>query len=269
MSMTTNGYYSLDVAHYVSEHIDNVLLSFDGPEDIQNIHRPPCYGEESHSLVFQTAQYLSSHARSFSIRPTVSSYSVNRMPEIVAYFHNALGSKYHLVFEPLVPLGRAVINQKIVKEPSKKGFVRYYIKAKEEGLQRGIEIRTSAANHKRLVTSFCGAMSIPSFTVTTKGLVTTCERDSDGKFYSYGRYVQESRSFEFDQDRIDKNNQLLSIPSKCQSCFCKWHCAGDCPDVRSINYERCYVNRELIRHELEIALEPQKSKHMEGGEFHD
>ena len=99
------------------------------------------------------------------------------------------------MFEPLVPLGRATSNTLLVSEPSQDDFVNYYIQAKELGDSLGIEIRTSAANHKRLVTSFCGAMSIPSFTVTSKGIVTTCERDSEGKDYGYGKYLPKVRQF--------------------------------------------------------------------------
>ena len=255
LSMTTNGYYPLEIARYISEHINNILLSFDGPKDIQDLHRPTTSGDSGYDVVLQSAKYFCSNAKSFSIRSTVSNFSVSRMPEIVEFFHGALGSSYHLVFEPLVPLGRAAVEHGVIKEPSKRSFVNYYIKAKEEGARRGVEVRTSAANHKRLVTSFCGAMSMPSFTVTTKGVITTCDRDSDGKMYAYGHYLKGEKRFELDANRIERNRQLLTFPPKCNMCFCKWHCAGDCPDVRSVNYERCSVNRALIRYELENALD--------------
>jgi radical SAM protein with 4Fe4S-binding SPASM domain len=81
-------------------------------------------------------------------------------------------------------------------------------------------------------------MSIPSFTVTTKGHVTTCERDSEGKQYGFGKYSPQLRDFILDKQKIESNKSLLNIPQKCQDCFCKWHCAGDCPDLRTINYNR-------------------------------
>ena len=161
------------------------------------------------------SNFLSSHLLSSSyhlaIRATISNHSVKKMPEIVEFFTKEFGNQYHLVFEPLVPLGRATINMSPLSEPRQDEFVDYYIQAKERGTKFGIEVRTSAANHRRLVTSFCGAMSIPSFTVTTKGVVTTCERDSEGTGYGYGKFLPESKDFVFDAQKIENNKTHLEI----------------------------------------------------------
>jgi len=254
LSMTTNGYYGQVKRRFIAEHLDSVLLSFDGPVDIQNLHRPALGGKPSYPLVLQSARFFLQNVQSFAIRSTVSNYSVQRMPEIVEFFLKQFGNKYDLIFEPLVPLGRAIRNAHLVSEPSQEEFVTYYIQSKELAKKNGLEIKTSAANHKRLVTSFCGAMSIPSFTVTTTGTITTCERDSTGENYGYGRFDPDTQTFVFDEQRIHDNISLLSLPQKCNNCFCKWHCAGDCPDLRTINYDRCYVNRRLVQYELESTL---------------
>ena len=69
-----------------------------------------------------------------------------------------------------------------------------------------------------------------------------------------GNIYQKSGSFAFDEEKIHVNKSLLKMPEKCRDCFCKWHCAGDCPDTRNINYDRCYVNKRLIQYELESIL---------------
>lgn len=263
LSMTTNGYYGQNKRQYIAKHLNSVLLSLDGPPEIQNLHRPSITGKESYSLVKESALFFLKNVKSFSIRATVSNHSVREMSDIVEFFHKEFGNQYHLVFEPLVPLGRAPANMSVVSEPSQEEFVKYYIRAKELGKRLGIEIRTSAANHKRLVTSFCGAMSIPSFTVTTKGIVTTCERDSDGDNYWYGRFSSDKQEFIFNEQRMGCNKTLIEMPDKCRDCFCKWHCAGDCPDVRTVNYDRCYVNKALVQYELEKILSGIKKR---GGE---
>ncbi|MCR4319008.1 MAG: SPASM domain-containing protein [Candidatus Brocadiaceae bacterium] len=109
-------------------------------------------------------------------------------------------------------------------------------------------------------------MSIPSFTVTTKGIVTTCERDSEGTGYGYGKFLPESKDFIFDAQKIENNKTHLEMPYKCRDCFCKWHCAGDCPDVRNVNYDRCYVNKRLIQYELETILHQTNNKKTKGGD---
>lgn len=254
-SMTTNGFYGYKKRDFIASNVDSVLLSLDGPPDIQNLHRPSKGGKETYQTVKESALFFLDRKVNFSIRATVSNVSVNRMPEIVKYFFREFGKDYHLVFEPLVLLGRATRNLEIVREPSNADFIKYYIESKNLSKKIGIELRTSADNHKRLVTSFCGAMSIPSFTVTTDGIITTCERDSKGTDYSYGKYSFNSKKFILDNKRIEKNKGLLTMPEKCKSCFCKWHCAGDCPDVRMhLNYNRCEVVKALTQHSLELML---------------
>ena len=246
LSMTTNGYYGNIKRTFIAKYFNSILLSLDGPPDIQNLHRPNRAMKESYNYVRESALFFIQNVKSFSIRATISNYSVKRMPEIVEFFYKEFGNKYHLVFEPLVPLGRANSFNDIVSEPSQEDFVKYYIEAKEKGKELGIEVRTSAANQKRLVTGFCGAMSIPSFTVTTNGILTTCERDSDGENYWFCKFSPKTKEFILDEERKEYNKSLLKMPQKCNDCFCKWHCAGDCPDVRTINYDRCYVNKNLI-----------------------
>ena len=259
LSMTTNGFYGPLKRRYIAEYFDSVLLSLDGPPEIQNFHRPPITGGGSYSFVRDSALFFLRTAKSFSIRATVSNLSVKQMPQIVEFFFREFGNDYHLVFEPLVPLGRAAANSSLVSEPTQKEFTKYYIQSRELGKRLGLEVRTSAANVGRLVTSFCGAMSIPAFTVTTRGLVTTCERDSDGHYYSYGEFSPASQMLVTDEHRVERNKTYLGIPSKCVPCFCKWHCAGDCPDLRNIGYDRCYVNRSLVKHELECLLHGARS----------
>lgn len=255
LSMTTNGFYGNTKREFIVKYFDNILLSFDGTQKIQDLQRPTRAGKNSFNLVKETAEYYVENVKSFAIRSTISNISVDKMPEIVKYFVKAFGKNYHIVFEPLVPIGRAIDNKETVFEPSQEDFIKYYILAKELGKKLGIEIRTSAANQQRLVTGFCGAMTIPSFTVTTDGIITTCERDSDGENYWYGNYSKSKNEFEFNSERLDYNKALVEIPEKCNDCFCKWHCAGDCPDLRVLGYDRCFVNRELIKYELENILE--------------
>jgi uncharacterized protein len=254
LSITTNGYYGIRKRQFLVKFLNSVLLSLDGPPDIQNLHRPSRNGAGSYQLARESGSFFVKNMKSFAIRSTVSNHNVQRMPEIVDLFYREFGNGYDLVFEPLVPMGRANANTALVAEPSQEDFVRYYILAKELGESLGLGIMTSAANHRRLVTSFCGAMSIPSFTVTTKGVVTTCERDSDGNYYSYGQFSPNCDEFILNEHRIKRNKAMLRMPEKCDDCFCKWHCAGDCPDIRSIGYDRCYVNQHLVQYELESLL---------------
>lgn len=254
LSITTNGYYNINKREFIANNFNKILLSVDGMPEIQNLHRPSLTGKDSYTMVKESALYYLKNAKTFSIRSTVSNISVIRMSDIVQHFFDEFGNKFKLVFEPLVPIGRATKNLSIVHEPTQKDFIRNYILARELGKKLGIDVRTSASNHNRLVTSFCGAMSVPSFIVTTKGIITACERDSNGDSYSYGSYDKGNRTFNINSKKIEENKKLLDMPKKCNECFCKWHCAGDCPDIRNLKFNRCDIVRSLMKYELESKI---------------
>lgn len=249
LSLTTNGFYSDDKREFLVNNIDGILLSWDGPEDIQDKHRPTINQGKSSAIVKETAKYFKEKARRFSVRPTVSDYSVARMDEILSYFHSSIGGGYDVVFEPLVILGRAMKFKEVISEPNQKEFIDNYLLAKQKGLEFGIRVKTSAARVNEVFTQFCGAMAIPAFVVTTKGIVTSCERDCCGSSYGYGRYNR--GQFIFSPEKIEENKKLSKLEEKCNGCYVKWHCAGDCPEVKKIGYDRCDVNKKLVLCELE------------------
>jgi radical SAM protein with 4Fe4S-binding SPASM domain len=254
LSMTTNGYYDSDKYIYIAKYFDNINLSLDGFPNIQNRQRPTKNGEDSYLKVKNSALYFSKNIRDFIIRCTVTSLNVNLMSDIVEFFYNEFGNKYKLIFEPLVPIGRANEKLNSINEPDPNEFLESYINARENGKKFGIKVSTSGACYERLVTTYCAAMSMPSFTVTPKGIITTCERDSDGIDFYYGNYVD--GKFIIDSERLSYVKKLTEIPENCMDCFCKWHCAGDCPDARRVGHNRCFLNKNIIKYELINLAKP-------------
>ena len=145
---------------------------------------------------------FASRAKSFSVRATISAASVHLMPALVKFFVGHFGPKVDIVFEPLVPIGRAV-RQACGLTPRSGEFARRFWEARVRGLELGVKVATSAFNPNRIVSTFCNAMCMPSFTVTTGGVVTTCERDCDGVDYRYGVWARERHCFGLDPKRLD------------------------------------------------------------------
>ncbi len=265
-SMTTNGYYNSEKANYVASKIDNILISIDGVEDIQNIHRPTRQGTESFTTVVNTMNIVYEKKSELNVRSTISSLNVHRMREFIDYLALNYPHNTTWVVEPLVPLGRgAFCETKGVCPPDKMEFAENFWDAYIYGLSKGIKLKTSAMNAERLVSGFCGAMFIPSFTVTTGGIITTCERDSTGGNYGYGHYDENCKEFVFDKNVIERNKKLINIPEKCSSCICRYHCAGDCPDIRTINYNRCETNRYLLKRYLMFKMQRKEGLSYEAG----
>lgn len=248
ISMTTNGYYSEEIAEYVASNIDNILISVDGVKEVHNIQRPARNGDESFDKVLHTMDIVYSKKGELNIRSTISTINIGRMNEFVDFLAQRYEKNVTWVIEPMVPLGRgAHCGDQGVSAPDNMLFAEKYWETYLYGKSKGIEIKTSALNASRLVSGFCGAMYIPSFTLTTSGVVTTCERDSTGENYGYGYYDASQCKFVIDDSKVKKNQSLIIMQDKCLSCICRYHCAGDCPDVRTIGYDRCETNRYLLK----------------------
>lgn len=247
-SMTTNGYYGAELAEYIADTIDNVLISIDGTKDIQDTHRPARGGGGSYEKVLRSMDIVYDRKGELNVRSTISALSVGKMNDFIDFLAQSYNGNVTWVVEPLVPLGRgASCGEDGIEPPDNMEFADNYWKAYLYGKSKGISVKTSALNVGRLVTGFCGAMYIPSFTLTTAGKITTCERDSTGSNYGYGYFDEISKKFIIDEAKVQRNKDLVQMPDKCLSCICRYHCAGDCPDVRTIHYNRCETNRYLLK----------------------
>ncbi len=256
ISITTNGFYTKEIANFIAENVDNILISLDGLSDIQNLHRPCVSGKGSFDSVISTADIFFNHKNSISIRSTISNKSIYKLREFIDFLYARYSQNVDLVLEPLVPLGRAATLEDTseIQAPDLKIFEEYFWDAYVYGKKLGIKVSSSSLKRERLASGFCGAMFFPSFTVTTRGIVTTCERDKTGENYGYAKYDQTRGKFIFDEKAIKRNRDIIHLPDKCSDCICLYHCAGDCPDVRSIGYDRCDLNRNLLVRELNYEI---------------
>jgi len=247
ISITTNGYYGERRREFLVKNLDSVLLSFDGPRHIQDEQRPTTDGRGSYDLVIESARFFHDHAKSFAVRSTITKKSVCFMSEIVRFFYEKVGDNLDIVFEPCFPVGRAEGSD---KTPVQKAYVESYIKAKKVAKELGVKVVSSAESAAtRLTTSYCGAISLPSFVVTTDGRITACEGDAEGKEYWFGKL--NGGRLVLDERRLELLRGLTETPQKCTSCFAKFHCAGDCPTTRMVGYDHCFINRGLIQYHLE------------------
>ena len=252
-SVTTNGYYDEDKSSWIAENIDNILVSVDGVADIQNMQRPSRGGQDSFEKVFNTLRIIYEKKQQLNVRSTISNKNVGRVKEFIDLLSENFPHDVNLVLEPLVPLGRGEhLGGVGVSEPDQTEFAEKIWEAYcyAEDIKKSVKVSTSAMNADRLVSGFCGAMFIPSFTVTTNGIVTTCERDYTGQNYGYGFFDSEKKEFLIDNNKMEINKKRVEIPSKCNDCIGRYHCAGDCPDLRTIGYERCELIRFFIKNRL-------------------
>jgi len=253
LSMTTNGYYNDIKRRFIADNFDVVTVSLDGPPSIHDLHRPTRAGRPSYDAVAETVKFLvAAGSVRIAVRATVSAMSAPLLPMIVEHFVEQFGTAITISFEPLVKIGRAAANDDATV-PDMTVYTNNFLEARRIGRSLGVHVTSSGASIRRLVARFCGAMAIPSFAVCIDGRVTACHRDQDAVDYGYGQ-ITPTGEIVIDESRLEGLARLNDLPPQCSTCFAKWHCAGDCPDLRRIGWSRCEFNRALVYDDIERAF---------------
>jgi radical SAM additional 4Fe4S-binding domain len=263
LSMTTNGYYGDTKRQFVADNFDTVTVSFDGTPKIQNLHRPTRGGSDSSDVVRDTIVFFRQKASlRVAVRSTVSSVSVMHLSDTVRYFAETFGRGTRVSFEPLIGIGRAQKDTEL-GTPDMVTFADQFLAAKSLARTLGLHVISSAPSTSRLVRRYCGAVAIPSFAVCVDGQITACHRDQDALDFGYGR-IDAKGAVALSAQRLDDIAHLNDLPHECGECFLKWHCAGDCPDLRRIGWSRCEFNRLVAFDELRLLLSRKKGGETNG-----
>ncbi len=259
-----NGMLDAAQREWIVRNIDTATVSLDGFPDIQNRQRPTPGGGPSAADVEETLRALDAAKYSYGLRCTVTEDSVDRLEEIVAYFCDRF-SVQDIKIEPMNPRGRAVDQE--VRAPRADVFVDRFRNARRVAKKAGRNLVYSGARLGPASAVFCQAAG-QSVGVTPEGWLTSCYEvlspsDPLSDEFFYGRFDVGSRQFVVDEGRRQRQRKW-SVDQKphCERCFCRWHCAGDCPAKSGADGERlfagatdrCYIARELTKDLLLEAL---------------
>jgi len=258
ISMSTNGVFSRSHAEFIADHFTAVSLSLDGPADIHNAHRPCANGEGSFSAVVDTANYFFQRGFLFSIRATVSELSVNRMEEIWDFFEKHFPG-VAVSFERMNPLGRGADSS--LRPPSTRQFTQAFERLLNEAPKhKGLLLNSGIGKLNQIRTCFCKSLSYPCMTVTPDGKVSACQRDGSPTFFHYGYWDNERKAFSIDSQKVRffRSLTVQRFP-ECVTCFAKYHCAGDCYDLRRAGIRRCSTNKRIILMDIFSKLDFDKS----------
>lgn len=244
-SMGTNGNYKQATRDYIKNTFQDVSLSFDGPEFIHDMHRPLKNGKGSFKIVYETAKDFYESSLSFGFRATISNYSLGYVREIVDFFADNFPNKI-LALEALNPFGRGKSDE-LLSPPTKNEFVSFLLEAYKYAQNKPIRLANAGlGKFKILRTFFCSAVGTPNLTVCTDGSISCCTRDNAPDVFSIGIFDRKSGEFVLDNNKIARLKHMNVFHyDECVDCFCKYHCAGDCPDLRISNLHNCEANRKI------------------------
>lgn len=268
--VSTNGVFGPKTLDWVINNVDWLQISFDGPEDIQNLQRPSISGGKTFNTVMENCRALDRAKRKYTIRPTITAYSVSRMTEILQFLHSETQAE-QVQFEPASVAGRSRnAASAFARPPTAVSYAENLIKTIEVADRIGARIGYGDGCATRLQTRHCGGAGT-NFIVTPEGNVTTCMEMSSTavsghELFHIGRFDRSLARFVFDDERIKRlRSRTVENLTGCQRCHAQFSCAGYCLAAaynstgdlfRPHGTDRCKVIRAIGMYELKkMAME--------------
>ncbi len=226
--IATNGFCSERRAHLIADHIDYIVLSLDGPSDIQDYHRPLASGVGSFATVAKNAEIMAAGHCRLAIRVCVTSATVSRVPEICRWLCRWLKPDF-INFESLKPTPESEAAGIIPPDPWE--FGRQLRSATRIAATHAVHIVQAAADINELQGSFCPVgKDVPIF--CPDGEINACYLPRDawkksGLDFRMGNYTTNGQ-IHIDTAAIQRIREYTTHRNRCKKCFCRWHCAGGC-----------------------------------------
>jgi uncharacterized protein len=247
----TNGVLDDARCRWAAESLDSIILSFDGPAGIQDLHRPHCDGRGSFSRVVRTASLLSEGSAELSFRVCVTADTVEELPAIARWFCHEF-RPVSVGIEPLQP--SAPSRAAGLQPPDPWTFAQKYCEAAWILEEHGIQPVYAAADIRARRVTFCPAgQDVP--VISPDGVIAACyllarDWEEKGLDLQLGRMENGSVSLDADQVAAARRMNVWEKPS-CSGCFCRWHCAGGChvnhdPPDRQGNYARLCIQTRVL-----------------------
>lgn len=262
VSIVTNAtLITINFAQWLKAHnVDNITISLDGIATIQDLQRPMVGGKGSFKPALKGIASLRQAGLAFSIRATVTSKSVEEMPNFVRFLAkevlNGVNGLVH--FEPLSLCGKASGATDLDVDPGL--FVRYYTEARKIGVALGLRVVCTLDTFRRDKLQFCGASTGTMFCVCPDGSISGCSRitkkqDPGSELFFYGSFGSTTQVPVMNPDAHVRIVVHGGLPQNlCSNCFARWNCQGFCPISRYLGentfQESCIIVKQLLLQDM-------------------
>jgi uncharacterized protein len=256
VTMSSNGVWSEEQRDYICRHFNNVSLSMDGAEAVQNRQRPRVGGGPSFPAVMASIGALEAAGVDYGVRLTVLEESVDTLPEAMRFLCERTTAKAFQI-EPTFTSSRG--HYADLETAFADRFSARFMEAWRIGREHGRRVYYSGARPSVIAPLFCQA-PLKAAIATADGRLVTCfevfsELSPMAGSFTVG-HVREGR-VEYDRAALEAFLEAQEQRRReCEGCFCYWHCCGDCATRRPLgasNREgRCRVTRNIT---LEMLLE--------------
>jgi len=249
--VATNGTFSEERCRWAADNLDTIILSLDGPEEIQDRYRPYKNNDGSSATVIRNAHILSEGAAELDFRACVTSETVDRIPEIAAWFCQDFRPSA-VSFEPVQPSPQSSAAQ--IEPPDPWTFGRSFVTAARILEAHGVEPVYATADIGTRRVSFCPVGQDVAI-VSPDGVINACyllPQDWEAKGLDLRLGRMEGDTVHLDPEAVAFARSLnVWNQSSCQRCFCRWHCAGGCHVNHKLTgppgeYDRLCIQTRII-----------------------
>ena len=259
ISMTSNGVWNEGQRDFIIRSVDELNLSFDGVEEVQDSQRPGVGGAPSFGPAMRSIRALDGSKPRYGIRMTVTDEYLSELPRSVAFLCKETNCP-SIQVEPSFSRRRGEYAEPDREQGER--FARIFLEAFDVAAERGRTLFYSGARPWVVSEEFCRA--------PREALIVTPERDIVACFEVYGRRHPLFSDFAIGsvvdgRVAIDGTREAAMLEgrearrARCRDCFNLRHCGGDC-DSRCLSSggdvrERCHVNRAITRGMLARYIE--------------
>ncbi len=252
----TNGFFDETRCRFVGDYLDTVVLSFDGPEEIQNKYRPLKNGSKSYETVARNALLLSKAPAKFCIRMCATEETVSQLEQITRWFCQTFRPCV-IDFETLRSTPES--DEAGLTPPDPWAFAIMCIRSMKIATELGIAPVYAAASIETLQHSFC-PVGRDTLIVSPDRRIHACylqEQDWKKREMDLNLgYVDHTGAVNLDQSSIQRVRHLTESAEKCRRCIGRWHCAGGChvvstyPGCPAEYNDFCIQTRIITAHRL-------------------
>lgn len=256
---------------FIKRFKPKMQVSLDGPEDIQNLHRPFPNGKGSYQTVINNLKHLSYEGVPVnSVSSVITAKSVDRMPEIAQQIID-LGI-VQMTLQPMNAVGQARNVISLMPDPQKyvdklfetadKVILPFWLKTKADVHVRhlGLSFAYLLQPWRNYMCQRCPCGSASSIISTnSKGEVYGCNQApfDDSTVLGNIKTMSFWECQKSDNAQRFRNRDLKEI-EMCSQCLYRSFCQGGCPRTAltlhgGINYpgDACEMNKALISKALE------------------
>jgi len=256
ISITSNALWSKTQCLWLIKNIDSISVSMDGAPATQDYNRPLVSGKKSSSIVLRNLKLLDEHGFKYGIRMTVNRPFENLARNVEYIFQETQCRSIQA--EPAFNVTRGA-HASVAEDNEYSAFAQAFLDAYNVGKNYQATVRFSGARAGLVSDTFCSA-PYHSMAVNPYNQIVTCYEVTNpghplAEISTFGR-VEGGKVILDSNPRSRLHCLLAERQAQCNTCFCKWSCAGNCytrsilpgENGHLIFGERCDMIRDLTQY---------------------